>query len=128
MYPDELKYYAEHTWLKLEDDNRGRVGLTYYAQDLAKEIVYVELPQVGTEVLPTEPFGVIESRKATIDLYSPVSGVVRDINHLIEAEPGLVNRDPYGQGWMILVELSNPAEIRSLLSAEEYRDLILTKK
>ncbi len=127
MYPADLKYHAEHTWLKLEGNSRGRVGITYYAQDLLKDLVYVELPGTGTSVSPAEPCGVIESRKATFDLYSPVSGVVAEINHSVETEPGVVNRDPYGSGWMIVVELDDPAEIGSLMSAGEYRDLILNK-
>ena len=127
IYPGELKYYAEHTWLRPEDSHRGRVGITYYAQDLLKELVYIELPQIGAEVSPIEPFGVIESRKATFDLYSPVSGIVTDINHSVETEPGIVNRDPYGKGWIIVVELNDPTELSSLMSAEEYCKLILNK-
>jgi glycine cleavage system H protein len=127
MYPADLKYYTEHTWLKAEGNNRGRVGITYYAQDLLKELVYIELPGTGTQVSPTEPFGVIESRKATFDIYSPVSGVVTEVNHSVEAEPGIVNRDPYGKGWMIVVEFDDPAQVSSLMSAEEYCELILNK-
>jgi len=124
MYPSELKYNSEHTWLRLEDDKRGRVGITYYAQEQLKEVVFVELPEVGSDVVHMKPFGVIESAKATNDLYSPVSGVVVEVNHSLESEPGLVNRDPYGKGWMIVVEMSNPAELDRLLSAEEYQALV----
>ena len=124
MYPSELKYNSEHTWLRLEKDKGGRVGITYYAQEQLKEVVFVELPKVGSSVVHMEPFGVIESAKATNDLYSPVSGVVVEVNHSLENEPGLVNHDPYGKGWMIVVELSNPAELDSLLSAEEYQALV----
>jgi len=127
MYPADLKYHNEHTWLRVEEDNRGRVGITYYAQDLLKEVVYVELPGPGTEVSLGEPFGIIESRKATFDIYCPVSGVVAEVNHSVEGEPGIVNRDPYGKGWMIVVQLSRLDEISSLMSAEDYRDLILSK-
>jgi glycine cleavage system H protein len=124
MYPSELKYNPEHTWLRLEGDKKGRVGITYYAQEQLKEVVFVELPEVGSKVVHMEPFGVIESAKATNDLYSPVSGVVMEVNHLLENEPGLVNNDPYGQGWMIAIELSDPAELDSLLSAEAYQGLV----
>ena len=123
MYPGELKYNAEHSWLKLEDDKKGRVGITYYAQEQLKEVVFIELPDEGTEVVHMEPFGTIESAKATNDLYSPVSGVVIEVNHSLEAEPSLVNSDPYGRGWMIVVELENPAELDYLISAEEYKAL-----
>lgn len=124
MYPDDLKYNNEHTWLRLEGDTKGRVGITYYAQEQLKEVVFVELPDVGVDVVHMEPFGVIESAKATNDLYSPVSGVVAEVNHSLESEPNLVNSDPYGKGWMIVVELSDPAELDRLLSAEKYQAVI----
>ncbi len=121
MYPEELKYNEEHTWLRLEDDGTGRVGITTYAQEQLKEVVFVELPEVGDAVTRMEPFGVIESIKATNDLYSPVSGEVVEINPALEAEPGSVNRDPYGDGWMIVIRLSDPAEVDALTSADQYR-------
>ena len=124
MYPSELKYNREHTWLSLEGDTKGRVGITYFAQDQLKEVVFVELPEKGTEVVHMEPFGVIESAKATNDLYSPVSGVVTKVNHSLESEPGLVNVDPYDKGWMIVIELSSPAELDLLLSAGDYQVVI----
>ena len=124
MYPQELKYNAEHSWLRLEGDGRGRVGITYYAQDQLKEVVFVELPGVGSEVSYMEPFGVIESVKATNDLYSPVSGEVVEVSHALEDEPGLVNQDPYGRGWMIVVRMTDPAEVDLLISAAEYRALV----
>jgi glycine cleavage system H protein len=124
MYPPELKYNPEHSWLKLEGDNLGRVGITQYAQEQLKEVVFVELPEVGAEVSHMEPFGVIESVKATNDLYSPVSGEVVAVNESLKDEPGRVNKDPYGQGWMIVVRLSNPAELESLVSAAEYQAFV----
>ncbi|HEY91918.1 MAG TPA: glycine cleavage system protein GcvH [Dehalococcoidia bacterium] len=120
MYPEELKYNEEHTWLKLEGDNLGRVGITTFAQEQLKEVVFIELPEVGTEVTHMEPFGVIESVKATNDLYSPVSGEVVDVNEDLPDEPGTVNEDPYGKGWMIVIRMSDPAEVEALTSAEEY--------
>ena len=124
MYPSELRYDAEHTWLRLEGDTRGRVGITYYAQEQLKEVVYVELPEVGTNVVHMEPFGVIESAKATNDLFSPVSGVVVEVNDSLGNEPSLVNQEPYDRGWMVVVELSDPTELDRLISAEEYRALV----
>ena len=121
MYPEELKYNEEHTWLKLEGDGTGRVGITTYAQEQLKEVVFVELPEVGDAVTQMEPFGVIESVKATNDLYSPVSGEVIEINPALEAEPGMVNRDCYGDGWMIVIRLSDAGEVDSLVSSGEYR-------
>lgn len=124
MYPSELKYNPEHSWLRLEENKRGRVGITYYAQEQLKEVVFVELPEVGSSVVHMEPFGVIESAKATNDLYSPVSGVVVEVNHSLESKPDLVNQDPYGQGWMIVIELNNPDELERLISAEDYQKLV----
>ena len=124
MYPQELKYNEEHTWLKLEGDEQGRVGITQYAQEQLKQVVFVELPEVGSQVGHMEPFGVIESVKATNDLYSPVSGEIVEVNHALGDEPELVNDDPYGKGWMIVVKMSDPAEIELLISADEYQALI----
>lgn len=124
MYPEELKYNSEHTWLKLEGEKRARVGITYYAQAQLREVVFVELPEEGSRVTQMEPFGVVESAKATNDLYSPVSGVVLEINHTLENDPGLVNRSPYGEGWMIVIEMSDLTELEHLLLADKYRALI----
>ncbi len=124
MYPDDLKYNLEHTWLKLETPTRGRVGITAYAQEQLKEVVFVELPEVGTETVQMEPFGVIESVKATNDLYSPVSGTVVEVNRRLSDDPGLVNSDPYGEGWMIVIEFSTTAGLDALLSAEAYRSAV----
>jgi len=124
MYPPELKYNHEHTWLKLEGDNLGRVGITDFAQEQLKTVVFVELPDLGTEVSYLEPFGLIESVKATNDLYSPASGEVVEVNPDLTNEPGLVNQDPYGKGWMIVIRLSNPADLDLLVSAETYQATI----
>jgi len=124
VYPDELKYNEEHTWLRLEGGGLGRVGITHYAQEQLKEVVFIELPEVGTPVTHMEPFGVIESVKATNDLYSPVTGEVVEVNSALQGEPGLVNQDPYGAGWMIVVRLGNDAELDRLMSAGEYRRLV----
>ena len=124
MYPEELKYNAEHTWLSLEGNEQGRVGITDYAQEQLKQVVFVELPEIGTEVSHMEPFGVIESVKATNDLYSPVSGEVVEVNQALEDEPGLVNEDPYGRGLMLVVKMTNMAELDLLVSATEYHTLV----
>lgn len=124
MYRSNLKYSSEHCWLKIEEENRGRVGISHYYQAQLHNIVFVELPMVDTIVIQNEPFGVIESSKAACDLYSPITGRVIEINHSLESDPSLINKDPYGQGWMILVNLENPNEIGSLLAADEYLSLI----
>lgn len=124
MYPEELKYNNEHTWLRLEGDGLGRVGITYYAQEQLKEVVFVDLPEVGTGVTHMEPFGTIESVKATNDLFSPVSGEVVEVNNALKDEPTLVNKDPYGKGWMIAIKMSDLSEVDLLISAQEYQALI----
>lgn len=124
MYPEDLKYNPEHTWIRLDGSGFGRVGITDYAQRQLREVVFVELPEAGAEVTHMEPFGVIESVKATNDLYSPVSGQITEVNQALIDDPGLVNRDPYGEGWMVVIELHRPEEAEKLLSSEAYRGVI----
>jgi glycine cleavage system H protein len=124
MYPEELKYNAEHTWLKMEGADTGRVGITQFAQEQLKEVVFIELPEVGTVVKYLEPFGVIESVKATNDLFAPASGEVVEVNGTLKDDPATVNRDPYGAGWMIVIKLSAPGELSKLISSAEYRALV----
>ncbi|WP_027717073.1 glycine cleavage system protein GcvH [Desulfovirgula thermocuniculi] len=118
-----LRYTREHEWLLVEG-GRGRVGITDYAQESLGDVVYVELPGVGDKVVQGEPFGVVESVKAASDLYAPVSGVVVEVNEALKESPELVNRDPYGEGWMILVEMADEGELEKLLTAEEYEKLL----
>ena len=127
IYPPELKYNSEHTWLRLESNNLGRVGITHYAQEQLKNVVFIELPEAGTVVTHMEPFGVIESVKATNDLYSPISGEVVEVNNTLKDEPGLVNQSPYEKGWMIIIRMTNPAELARLISASEYQALVSGK-
>jgi len=122
-YPDDLKYNIEHTWLKVEG-NKGRVGITDFAQDQLTDILYVELPEVGTQVEHMQPFGVVESAKSTNDLFAPVSGEVIEVNEVLPKKPGIINKDPYGGGWLIVVDISNPEELDSLISADEYKDYV----
>jgi glycine cleavage system H protein len=122
-YPDDLRYSEEHTWLKVEG-KRGRVGITEYAQDQLTDILFVELPEIGTEVRHMEPFGIVESAKSTNDLFSPVSGKVVEVNEALTKKPGTINRDPYGDGWIVVVDMSNPGELDSLMSADTYRHFV----
>jgi glycine cleavage system H protein len=124
MNPDNLLYNEEHTWLEMISQTQGRVGITNYAQEQLKEVVYIDLPEVGAEVVHMDPFGVIESVKATNDLFSPVTGTVVSVNEEMRANPGMVNGDPYGKGWMIVVELSDPSEKAKLWSKEQYEEFI----
>jgi len=121
MYPVELKYSKEHEWLKVDGDNdKVRVGVTHYAQNALGDVVFVELPEEGTRFEIGGAFGVIESVKAVSDVYSPVSGEVVAINEKLLDSPELINEDPYGEGWMIEIKLSNPDELGDLLNPEEY--------
>jgi glycine cleavage system H protein len=117
--PEGLKYTKEHEWVKVEGD-KGRVGITHYAQDQLGDVVFVELPKKGRKLRQMETFGVVESVKAVSDLFSPVSGEVVEGNSELERKPELVNADPYGNGWMILVKIANSKELNNLLSASEY--------
>ena len=121
MYPEELKYTAEHEWIKVEG-KRGRIGITTFAQDQLGDVVYVELPKVGTKVTQFAVFGVIDSVKASSDLYSPVTGEVVAVNEALTENPELVNKEPYGAGWMIEVRLGDPAELGKLMGASAYEN------
>jgi glycine cleavage system H protein len=119
--PDDLHYSKDHEWVRVEG-NIAVVGITDYAQDSLGDVVYVELPKVGDEFAANESFGSVESVKAVSEVFSPVSGEIVGINETLNDEPEKVNQDPYGQGWMIRVQMSNPGEVDSLLTAAEYED------
>lgn len=117
--PTDRRYLQTHEWHKLEGDT-VTLGITQFAADELTDITFVELPKPGTKIQANQRFGEIESVKATSDLYSGVSGTVSEVNSALNGEPGLVNRDPYGQGWMIKLKIDNPADLNELLSPEEY--------
>lgn len=123
MYPKELRYSKEHEWAKVEG-NRVRVGITTFAADRLSDVVYVELPKVGSQVKYMEPFGVVESVKAVSDLYAPLSGTVVEVNSALAEKPEVINTDPYGAAWMIVVEPRDPSELDQLLDAGAYMALI----
>jgi len=123
-FPEELKYSKTHEWVRLEGENEVVIGISDYAQQELGDIVYLELPEEGDVVEKDSAFGVIESTKATEDLYSPVSGTVIEVNTPLIDSPEVINEDPYGDGWMIRVELSEPKELEDLMNAEEYQDYI----
>jgi glycine cleavage system H protein len=120
--PAELKYTREHEWAKVEGD-RARIGITAYAQEQLGDVVFVELPKVGAKVTAMKPFGVVESVKAVNDLFAPVSGEVAEVNAELPKKPELVNGDPYGRGWMLVIRMSNPREADGLMSAADYEKL-----
>jgi glycine cleavage system H protein len=120
-FPTELGYVDSHEWVRAED-GRARIGITDYAQDQLGDVVYVELPTPGKSFAKGAPFGSVESVKAVSELYLPIAGQVVAINPALENSPELVNTSPYDQGWMILVEPSQPEELKGLLSMQAYRD------
>jgi glycine cleavage system H protein len=119
-FPEKIKYIATHQWIKPEGTS-GTVGITDYAQDQLGEVVLVELPDVGSAVKKGAVFGTIESVKAVADLYSPVDGEVKEVNEAVYDEPNLVNDDPYGKGWMLKLEMTDPGQLDGLLSASDYQ-------
>jgi glycine cleavage system H protein len=119
-FPEDLKYTEQHEWARLED-GRVRVGITDYAQDALGDVVYVDTPDVGTEVTAGEPFGEVESTKSVSDVYAPLTGTVVEVNALLVDAPDLVNQEPYGQGWMIVIEPSDAAAFEALWDAGQYR-------
>jgi glycine cleavage system H protein len=123
QFPENLKYTKDHEWIRVEGDV-GTVGITEHAAGELGDVVFVELPAVGKPVKQHEAFGTIEAVKAVSDLYAPVSGSITEANKNLAATPEVVNKDPYGEGWMVRIKLTNPAEISALLDAKAYKALI----
>ena len=123
MYPDDLRYTAEHEWLRNPGDVEGsvRVGITHFAQEQLGDIVYVQLPEIGEEVVAGAPCGELESTKSVSDLFAPVTGRVVARNDELDTAPEQVNADPYGVGWMIEIVPADPAELDGLMTADDYR-------
>jgi glycine cleavage system H protein len=123
MVPKELKYTEEHEWARVEDDI-VTVGLTDYAQKELGDIVFVELPNEGETLVQSEPFGTVEAVKAVSEIFAPVSGEVVKVNDALDDTPQLINQDPYEEGWMVKVRLSDPNELEHLMDADQYKELI----
>ena len=126
MYPAELRYSKEHEWVKVEG-TRGRIGLTHHAQSALGDVVFVEVPKVGRAVKQMEAFGVVESVKAVSDVYAPVSGAVVEVNASLETTPELVNKDCYGAGWIVVVEMASPKELDALMDATAYQAFLASE-
>jgi glycine cleavage system H protein len=126
MYPQGYRYTKDHEWLAVEGD-RGRVGITDYAQKQLGDVVFVELPEVGRKLLAGERFGTVESVKAVSELYAPVAGEVVEVNTPLADKPETINQDPHGAAWMIVVKLADPALAGSLLDAAAYEALVATE-
>ena len=123
IYPDDLKYTREHEWIAV-NGGIGTVGITHYAQSELGDIVYVELPAGGSPVVAGEEFGTVESVKAVSEIFAPASGVVLETNTALASKPETVNKDPYGNGWLLKIKLADPKEVDSLMTAADYRKYI----
>jgi glycine cleavage system H protein len=123
MYPENLHYTKEHEWIRITG-NHAVIGITDYAQEQLGDVVYVELPAVRSQLSQFDVCGTIESVKTVSDLYAPISGEVVNINEALDDTPELINSEPYGAGWLVEIQLSNTAELKNLLSAEDYEALI----
>lgn len=121
QYPEELKYQESHEWAKLEDDDHVRMGISDFAQDALGDVVYVEVPDVGTEVTAGEPCAEVESTKSVSDVNAPVSGTVVAVNEALDTNPELVNTDPYGDGWFALIKSTDVSRLEGLLTAQGYK-------
>ncbi|SRR5581483_10844531 len=126
-FPDGLKYSKEHEWVLVED-KIAIIGITEFAQHELGDVVYVELPEVGEKVVKDDPFGAVESVKAVSDVFAPVSGAVVEVNDVLPENPETINDDPYGDGWMIKVEMTDMDDLKDLMNAEEYAEYIEQQK
>ena len=122
-YPEELRYHPEHDWARVEGDE-ATFGITWYAQDALGEVVFFEPPEAGTEVARDKPYAEVESVKAVSDVYAPLSGEIAEVNEAVAESPEKINDDPYGDGWLVKVKLSDPSEADELLDAAAYRKLL----
>ncbi len=120
LTPEDLRYSSDHEWIKLEDNNRVRIGITDYAQDALGDVVYVDLPEVGASVTLGDSISEVESTKSVSDIYAPVTGTVVEVNGDLGDEPERLNADPYGEGWICVIELSGDLDSESLMDAKAY--------
>lgn len=119
--PDSLRYVDSHEWIRIESDGTAFIGITDHAQEALGDLVYVELPELNEEVSAGEEAGVVESVKAASDIYSPLSGTIIAVNEALDDEPEAINNDPYGDGWIYQIRISDESEIESLQTAEDYQ-------
>jgi glycine cleavage system H protein len=121
--PEDLRYSKDHEWIRVEDD-KVRIGITDYAQDALGDVVFVDLPEVGAAVEAAASISEVESTKSVSDIYAPVSGTIAEVNADLGDAPERLNEDPYGEGWICVITLDDPAQLESLLSAADYRELV----
>ncbi len=124
-YPEDLKYHAEHDWARIEGD-QATFGITWYAQDALGEVVFFDPPEVGASVSKDDAYAEVESVKAVSDVFAPLSGEIVEVNEALADSPENVNKDPYGDGWMVKVQLSDPSEVDALMDVNAYKELLQT--
>jgi glycine cleavage system H protein len=127
MIPSNLRYHHEHEWARVEG-KQATIGISHFAQDALGDIVFVDLPKVGTKVTTGDQIGEVESTKTTSTIYTPVSGTVTKINGDLKDHPEAVNSDPYGKGWMAVIDLTDPADVEKLMTAQQYEQFLSTQK
>ena len=126
MEPTDLRFHKEHEWVRVEGQE-ATVGISDFAQDALGDVVFIEAPKVGMTVSADQEIGEVESTKATSTIYTPLSGKVLRVNDELQDHPELVNQDPYGKGWVVVLEMSNPAEVEQLMTAEQYEEFLKTQ-
>lgn len=127
MVPKDLRYHQEHEWARV-NDNQATVGISHFAQDALGDIVFIDLPKVGSVVQSGQQIGEVESTKTTSTIYTPLSGTITKVNAELKDHPEVVNSDPYGKGWMVVIQLSNPGEIDQLMTADQYKGFLSKQK
>lgn len=126
MIPNDLRYHKEHEWVRVEGEE-ATLGISHHAQEALGDVVFIDLPQVDAAITADQEIGEVESTKATSSIYSPVSGKIIKVNTTLQDHPEYVNNDPYGQGWIAIVELTNPAEVETLMTAAQYQEFLTSQ-
>ena len=127
MVPEDLRYHNEHEWVRVEGQ-RATLGISDFAQEALGDVVFVDLPKVETEVSVNQEIGEVESTKATSSLYSPVSGTIVEVNAALQDHPDYLNHDPYGKGWIVVVELADPADVDALMTSSQYEEFLSSQR
>lgn len=126
MEPSDLRFHKEHEWIRV-DGQQATLGISDFAQDALGDVVFIELPKVGNAVTAEQEIGEVESTKATSTIYTPLSGTILQVNEELQAHPELLNQDPYGRGWIAVLQLSNPSEVDQLMTSAQYEDFLQTQ-
>ncbi|MET0513859.1 MAG: glycine cleavage system protein GcvH [Nitrospiraceae bacterium] len=127
MIPSNLRYHQEHEWVRLEG-KQATIGISHFAQDALGDIVFIDLPKVGTQISAGQQIGEVESTKTTSTIYTPITGTIAKVNTDLNDHPEVVNSDPYGKGWMAVITVSNPEEVEKLMTAAQYEEFLATQK